>query len=625
MGYTCTFVSLAGKTCVVTVAGGGTAITGAANPFEIEENDSDDLLDFIRYKSGHLRIVEMPGQDLSGLFPTSATSHPVEMTYDGELVFKGYLQPQTFNNDWKSKPRVMEFPVISPLGIAEKYNFVPSASFLTPGGYEQIGALLAAICSDLGYTSLIFPRGMFPHGTPSANMLTYYVKSLTIAPYSDDFDYGMGDLQKPITYMAFIEGLCKAFGMTAHDHAGTLIFTRTNWTGDSYQYDMPLWGSPTLISYSTGGALETGRAIVGNDNMESIIAPVRKLTLKSGSEQVKKTSLDEITARSTFATGNVITQGQYRMILLPNADEFAGSTYPPQINSVTPAEGQLTNTGTWLCAFGTIGELQEGIMLSSAETALASHPECTVKFLQPPDSYSHFTLKMNVIFGKGLGDMNLTDNPDRKLLVRMKCGSYYYDFANNTWAVTVASGDDTKEVTIDNNSQDGEISFIPIPYYNSNSGRNPIEVMIKSKYEYMTALTQLTMEADVTGYDTYKYTRRDTDSMLAISAGAGVNDDSVDQLLNTWRNDEGHIYINLTGALQLDTVIGTYFSYLATPQLRLDYSLRITDKQYLFVADDYLKGQKFTTSALGPGDTWRLMALAFYPWNDEYRIKLIKN
>ena len=74
-------------------ANGTVYLTGAKTPFEWEEDDSDDLLFFTRRKTGAISIVVTPDTDISGLLPTSPTSHRVEL--DG--VWIGYIEPLTFN------------------------------------------------------------------------------------------------------------------------------------------------------------------------------------------------------------------------------------------------------------------------------------------------------------------------------------------------------------------------------------------------------------------------------------------------------------------------------------------------------------------------------------------------
>ena len=620
MAYTMTFKSLLDKTCVVTIdIGGSGTLTPSADPFEYEENDSEDMMEFVRSKTGYIRVRETA--DLSALYPTTFISHPVTLTYDGKTMFKGYMQPQTFENEWVALPRDLEFPVMSPLGIMEKYNFAANdGTHLLPGGYTQIGTLLAEVCAQFGITKVIFPKGMFPHSSSTADVLSYYVKNLTIAPYGDDFDYGQGDLQKPISYLQFIEALCNAFGLTVHDEPDLLVFTRINWTGDSYEYTMSSWDSPSTITYSGNVNIESGREVVGSDNNESIIAPLNKLELKSDGKQIKTVGLDGILERSVYNSQDVVYNGANKVIMLTNNLEFLGSgtSYPPQIDS----EGKITNLGTWLGAFGKMGSLHEGILISKAETQTMSESPSRMKFLQIPDAFGYFNLRFKVIFGEKLSEMNLTDNHGRYLWIKIRCGSYYYHQDLSVWN-TDSSVAAYNEVFIEDNSQDGAIDFIPNPY-TVGIDREPIQLYIKSRYVKLTGITEMKLEADIQT-DEYKYTVRETDKMKAISAGGGIDDSELSQMLNTWRNDEGHIYLDLSGAVQIDTVIGSYFSYMSTPQRRLDITMRPATKNDCFSERDYLNGLKFSTAAFGTSNLWRLAAVAFYPWDDEFRIKLHRN
>ena len=60
-------------------ASGTVYLTGAKTPFEWEEDDSDNLLEFPRRKTGTIAIVVTSDTDIDGLLPTSPTSHRVEV------------------------------------------------------------------------------------------------------------------------------------------------------------------------------------------------------------------------------------------------------------------------------------------------------------------------------------------------------------------------------------------------------------------------------------------------------------------------------------------------------------------------------------------------------------------
>ena len=79
--YQLDFKSLRNKDCQVLVYVEGytgtavTALTGTANPFEYEEDNDTDLLHFVRFRTGYLRVREETFGELDGLQPTTITSH----------------------------------------------------------------------------------------------------------------------------------------------------------------------------------------------------------------------------------------------------------------------------------------------------------------------------------------------------------------------------------------------------------------------------------------------------------------------------------------------------------------------------------------------------------------------
>ena len=120
-----TFVSLNGTNCRVDIYKRGyegnevEELVAAANPFEYEEDDSEDTLNsVIRYRTGYLRLIEDNHGDLDELYPLLNTDRYIEFYYGESLDFNGFIQAQEFENPWAPGPREVELPVISPLGLA---------------------------------------------------------------------------------------------------------------------------------------------------------------------------------------------------------------------------------------------------------------------------------------------------------------------------------------------------------------------------------------------------------------------------------------------------------------------------------------------------------------------------
>ena len=99
-------------------------LIGAAQPFTTEEDISDDWFIPVRTQSGYLRIVDN-GKDANGnnfswknLIPDTDKSRKVTLT-DGSnnVVWQGYLQPQTYGSRLFEDVQVREFPVFCPLSV----------------------------------------------------------------------------------------------------------------------------------------------------------------------------------------------------------------------------------------------------------------------------------------------------------------------------------------------------------------------------------------------------------------------------------------------------------------------------------------------------------------------------
>ncbi|GLL55353.1 hypothetical protein KUBF_30160 [Bacteroides finegoldii] len=97
--------------------GGVTELEPAANPITTEEDSDDDYLKPIRSQTGYLRVVD--NGDLEGLMPSDNSQHYVELHIDNELEWRGYMQADTFSEDWDVTPLVIEYPLISPIGLLD--------------------------------------------------------------------------------------------------------------------------------------------------------------------------------------------------------------------------------------------------------------------------------------------------------------------------------------------------------------------------------------------------------------------------------------------------------------------------------------------------------------------------
>ena len=186
MGYTATFKSLAGKTCVITIGGGGTPLIAAASPFSWDETNSDDLLNVVRHRSGYINLSEDSFGALDDLHPAHSTDLPLAVSYDGVTVFNGFLQAQSFSNPFAPGPNVVSIPIVSPLGVAAERTLTPRKVAENYTGAHEISLDTGDLQNYLGAdgkwaTATSANVGRFVEITPGSKYLVTSVNAGRVA------------------------------------------------------------------------------------------------------------------------------------------------------------------------------------------------------------------------------------------------------------------------------------------------------------------------------------------------------------------------------------------------------------------------------------------------------------
>ena len=245
--WTTTFKSRGGVTCLVKIYDPDFPSTidpfdvkAAADPFTFEEGDSQDLLnDVMRYRTGYLRIIDddtLGIKHIADIYPQKAFDRYVEVYYDGVLSFTGYIQVTDFDDEQVPQPRVLEFPITSPLGLFDKKTFSNTA--YTPPRMVTLGQMLSRALQSFSYERVYFPRN---HGYPNPVGLGMQCFSTLVSPWNDNYhtsvtsDWASKVMKgEPLSYL--IEAICKAFGWICHDTPTALIFTAFDYQGEYYYY-----------------------------------------------------------------------------------------------------------------------------------------------------------------------------------------------------------------------------------------------------------------------------------------------------------------------------------------------------------------------------------------------------
>jgi hypothetical protein len=347
----------------------------ADEPFAWEEDDDDDLLNVVRVKTAYIRIKEREYGSLADLHPQYDKHHYVTFIRGNELMFTGFMNCGSYDNDWKAAPREIEFSCVSPLGLLDRIAFpqpepisqvgnmdiYPSPSFVT------IGSLLNEVIRgiDGGISKVVLPG---PTGTPDVSFFQLSIGSTIFTPETSNIfdEQGNISLYEPKNYIDFIEAFCNCYGLIAHDVPGAIVFSKFDYSGTYASIDVEeliAESSPTITPIA-GSAdladLEAITDIASDDGEESTIFPIQKLTLNYPDNDFNSEGLPYDRCKKGPVLINSSSWSQYSMAdALPLTDALF-STYTqeePMIN----AEGNFTSPCVMLgCGFYE-GRQREGI------------------------------------------------------------------------------------------------------------------------------------------------------------------------------------------------------------------------------------------------------------------------
>ena len=446
-------MSLNNTSCIVNIYEEGytgntiTELTGAAVPFVIEEDDDSNLLQFIRYKTAYMRVIETTYGELDSLMPTSIRHHFVEAYYGSERVFTGFMQCQQFDNAWVSEPRELEFPLVSPLGLLDAFNFnVPSTH-----GLVTLGSLMNEVMIGLNpsatdatvsdYENVIFPSQTeyLPWG--------YFISSVVMCPLNEDFKHydDASELYTPQDYKFFVEGICACFGWIAHDTPSGIVFTKYEYKNASYQLL-----SVAQLSTLSGGAgwvqqLATSfnayYSNVDDNAMQSVVMPLKELTLSIVGAGVSK---KELTTQFSTSNNRLMDGGSnYRAFsLLQVGPNVTGTNMGI---AVFNTGGNLANSGLFPIAYGKIENnaisvsVDEFWAIKYDSSWSVNQPIITAKFfgMLPSDSNFNCLLKLKMARGETMQDLEDSGYSDFTLNLVIKFADKYYNITNDTLSSTI--------------------------------------------------------------------------------------------------------------------------------------------------------------------------------------------
>lgn len=608
--WTVPFLSLNGTICRVDIYQRGytgstvTTLTAAADPFEYEENNDEDLLSHvIRFRTGYLRIVEDNYGDLADIYPSVNTDRYIEFYYGSTLDFNGFIQAQEFENPWEPGPRVVELPVISPLGLASGTDI--DWSSYNPPSWISIEGLVNAMLTQLEgmYSGFYFPKIISINDAITTNC---YVNTLTFCPFGTDYNKGSDTegLYKPKTVEYALTCVCTWMGCVLHDVPGYVIFQRPDYTG---QYLKRRDTSNPFYTQSVTDMTAIA-TIASNNNVRSKVMPLSKIDVEyAGEEEVPDMNF----SRCRGYQRPCAVEGKEFCTNSPMISDFEGSyTIYAGINS----DGFLDKGNICLGAYGS-GGLQEMIMFRPADNWGYRKKLATYKFFE----WNNTAANLSFLLKFGEGYENLTNPEDQPIAVIITSGNYYWNSQQSSWLPLsqiesrysanwiVQSGEDGLcEVGLIYNQHLNAGYPLVVEFYAPNNSSDYVFAIqnVKLKKSNSAAGLYLNPNMDSLGY-TIKGTPSLTDGLVERGYSTTI------YTLN--RICLNRSIIN-TGALEYEiSEAEPQYPYLLISQDRLQVDMKMTrqDNSILYLNRMTLWG---TTGK------WRIIAYGFRPWNDTYRM-----
>ena len=596
MGWTINFVSFNGTACRAEINGGGTQILGAANPVTIEENDSDDLLEVVRYKTGYLNVIEETNGQLDGLIPTTNTSHKVKIWYGTDLIFVGFMQAQTFENTWESAPRQMSFPIMSPLGLLADTKMVT----YNPPREVALSELMADVVDALNgmgaeYETVVWPKLI---STYLGNLLNNKISSLVYCPFNEQHDASLASLSdglfEPLNCQNFIEGFCNAFGLIVHDTPTGIVFSKFDHITDYLKCTAANLRTLTNVTTdtTTGATLSalTDRATpCDNDGRDSIVMPCEEVKVEYEGEYVESVELnfDHLTYNSQSGYSNM------RAAWLESRTPELTGEHLLENNIFNSSNGRLTLAGATACSYGNVSKQQEGILVNLPDSTLLGVKIFTVKFYNRPTGNA-MRLTLGMQWGNTIADLGNENIPHKTIGVVSKVGDLYYQ-GQGSWTTTQANpfaylGGDGKFTWDIIDVPDG--MPIEISFYDSTDPlvSDPVQLM---------DLTDIKLEEIPSLYSKYTVYKRDYD-IFRLANGNGIGTQSVSRSISTNRKNSNQIGNTILSGT-------TTYRYMLISQRRLQIQFKCTDTMPYWM---YMCYMTFMSQQ------WRVISISQYPWND---------
>lgn len=591
----------------------------AADPFYFEEDDDQDLLNVVRIKTGYINLIETVQDGLVDIYPTTLKSRYVEVYYNYEVCFRGYIQQQSFENEWKGAPREISLPVISVLGVAESMEFTPDLPFVDKCIGYYMKRVLEAVEPVTSTVVTRFNRVVFPqndNGNSFAGDFAASIRPLVTTTNSSEFSKTLGGYGNPyvgISMYDFLEGICNAYGWMLHDMATYVLFNKFDNTR-AYAYYPVNYGGSNDIETATGKevisdsenvlALDTYMEPSADDSSVTQIMPLRSITMQhEGEYQASvKCEFDHMRCRKLFT----VTQDDEKFVLAfldngnPNFKDIESSNL---LTKPTISDWKFTQDGVAVADF----KGKKRIILQRPQNWQGSGNAFTLNLwerpLINPNNYVNGELKLEVDCSWGTSLLGIGNHDDLVYPCILDFTLY-----NGTTILSTKRAEFRNE---GDHIQTVTFNGVNVPQYNALRIAVKAEIGTTIANSYLLSIDGIKLYYEDEIAKEYLVDNKD---YRFVSDAGGFEEGNVNMLMSCQYISSHTIRNSFVSA------VGSFFTtyqYLRNPQNRLQLRMRPKSGQS-FPEASYLDKIQYWRNAW----RWRIIALAFHPWDDEWQLTM---
>ena len=436
-------------------------LTGGAEPFTTQEDDTDDMFTPIRTQTGYLRLVDTGSVNWRDIMPQNDLQKPVTLTVAGTAVWQGFLQSQNYGGTLYGNPQERELPVQCCLSVLRAIQVTTTETELHNFAW-LLKYCIDSIPSYMNSTKVI--ENVVVQGGNDARL--WLLKRVDWANYINTNDEE-NDSAKYNLY-ELLEDICQFWGWTARVMQRTLYLTAMDDGMEQTLLNLTYAQLTTMARGTSAGSVTSvqsattlsGDIFVSTANEDMMMRGPSKATVKADCNRVDtvfkfapKVIQDAMDAAGSYSW----TQGT------EDRTGYFATPLVRQIGTSTSSAAYRVMTGSFT---GHTGGFQRRQIFSATEDTEATKADCIVL----PANRSTTSVLVNISLNRersySNGSLSLkgTIYQGAKTLSYTEASSYGYFLIARIGIGTSRSDDNTKWYQLSRSGNDCTSTWTSTPY-----------------------------------------------------------------------------------------------------------------------------------------------------------------